>query len=182
MSAATRLRRVVIRRGRVSDLDAVMEIERASFPTPWSESAMRRELACQDNSYVLVAAKQQRAVGYVVTWVHAEEAHVLNVAVAPDERGQGLGELLMLSAIEEAMARKCHQVVLEYRVSNFAAANLYRKLGFVPAGVRPRYYLDTGEDAIFAVLHDLQAPATRRFISECRDAWRKKHDWCVAYE
>lgn len=182
MSAATRLRKVVIRRGRVSDLAAVMEIERASFPTPWSESAMRRELACQDNSYVLVAAKGERAVGYVVTWVYAQEAHVLNVAVAPDERGQGLGELLMLSAIEEAIARGCRQVVLEYRVSNLAAANLYRKLGFVQAGVRPRYYADTGEDAIFAVLHDLQSQATRRFLDERRDAWRKKHDWTVTYD
>ena len=182
MSAATRVRRVLIRRGRVSDLPAVMEIERASFPTPWSESAMRRELACQDNSYVLVAETGKRAAGYVVTWVGAEEAHVLNVAVAPDRRGQGLGELLMLSAIEEAMSRGCRRVVLEYRVSNLAAANLYRKLGFVAAGVRPRYYADTGEDAVFAVLHDLQSPGMSRFLADCREAWRKKHDWTVVYD
>ncbi|MCX7600248.1 MAG: ribosomal protein S18-alanine N-acetyltransferase [Armatimonadetes bacterium] len=182
MSAATRLRKVVIRHGRVSDLAAVMEIERASFPTPWSDAAMRRELECQENSYVLVAEVGDRPVGYVVTWVYSGEAHVLNVAVAPDERGQGLGELLMLSAIEEAISRRCRQVVLEYRVSNLAAANLYRKLGFVPAGLRPRYYLDTGEDAIFAILDKLQTPATRRFLSERRDAWQKEHDWTVSYE
>ena len=174
--------RVVVRRAHPSDLDAIMAIERASFPTPWSEAAMRREVEAQDHSYMLVAEVRGRVAGYVVTWAYVGEAHVLNVAVAPRWRKHGLGELLMLSAIEEGVVRRCSRVVLEYRVSNVAARNLYRKLGFAEAGIRPHYYADTGEDAVFAVLHELQAPATARFLEEAWRAWKRRHDWAELAE
>jgi ribosomal-protein-alanine N-acetyltransferase len=174
--------RVTVRRAHPSDLGAIMDIEQVSFPTPWSETAMRREITGQDNSYFLVVEIRGRICGYAVTWAYVGEAHVLNVAVAPHWRGFGLGEVLMLSAIQEAVARRCTQMVLEYRVSNSSAGALYEKLGFVAAGIRPRYYMDTGEDAVFAVLQELQSPATARFLDELWDAWKRRHGWAVLPE
>lgn len=86
-------------------------------------------------------------VGFAGMWIMFDEAHVTTIGVHPDERGNGLGELLLVQLFVEAAARGAEMMTLEVRVSNDAAQALYRKYGFERHGVRRRYYSDNGEDA-----------------------------------
>ncbi|OTA40644.1 MAG: ribosomal-protein-alanine N-acetyltransferase RimI, partial [Symbiobacterium thermophilum] len=98
----------------------------------------------------LVARAGDRVVGFAGMHVLYELAHVTNIAVHPEFRGQGIGERLMRELIRIARRRGAVRMTLEVRVGNAPARALYRKLGFVtePGAVRRGYYTDTGEDAI----------------------------------
>ncbi|HHY47820.1 MAG TPA: ribosomal protein S18-alanine N-acetyltransferase [Firmicutes bacterium] len=130
------------------DLDRVVEIERASFPTPWSWHAFMSELYQNSRSCYLVAVVDGQVVGYVGSWVILDEAHVTNLAVHPDWRRRGIGEALMRALAEVCSARQVKRMTLEVRVSNVGAQRLYDKLGFVKVGIRRGYYHDNREDAI----------------------------------
>lgn len=132
-----------------ADLDQVMEIERLSYLTPWSREAFASELLQRYTVY-LVARAGDRVVGFAGMHVLYELAHVTNIAVHPEFRGQGIGERLMRELIRIARRRGAVRMTLEVRVGNAPARALYRKLGFVtePGAVRKGYYTDTGEDAI----------------------------------
>ena len=90
----------------------------------------------------------QYIVGFLGTWYMHDEAHIVSVGVRADYRGYGIGELLIIGAIEQAISRRMHAVTLEVRVSNRIAQNLYRKYGFEKMGVRKAYYSDNREDAL----------------------------------
>ena len=151
---------VVLRRARQSDLKALCAIERASFPTPWSERLIAGELRQPDATY-LVATLDGEVAGFVGLWHVLGEGHICTLAVDPRHRRRGLGELLVLAAMRHAAEIEADVVHLEYRTGNEAAARLYDKLGFVRVGVRQRYYSDTGEDAVLARI-DGMATAERR--------------------
>lgn len=136
-----------IRLMRLSDLDAIMAIEEVSFPTPWSRQAYEGELSNQLSCYV-VSEHDGKVTGYAGAWIIIDEAHVTNVAVHPDFRGQRLGEEL-LSVLEQlAVCRGARRITLEVRPSNIAALRLYRRIRFLPVGLRKGYYTDSGEDAL----------------------------------
>lgn len=176
MSAVARQRtRLVIRRARPADLDAIWPIEQVSFPTPWSLGLLSSELA-RDDALYLAATVEGRLIGYVGLWHAADEGHVCTLAVHPDWRGHGVGEALMLCALEQAAALGADFVGLEYRVSNVAAEKLYTKLGFVAAGRRRRYYQDTGEDAVVAVVSGLQDEQVRMGLARARERWEQERD------
>lgn len=132
-----------------ADLDGVMEVEQNSFLTPWSREAFMNEMM-QTYTVYLVARAGDKVVGHGGMHVVWEDAHVTNVAVLPQYRGQGIGEQLMRDLMTRAAARGAQRITLEVRAFNTPAQNLYRKLGFVtrPGAVRKGYYSDTGEDAI----------------------------------
>lgn len=88
-----------------------------------------------------------KIVGFAGMWNMYDEAHVTTIGVDPDYRGQGLGELLFVSLIDEAMRRGAGWLTLEVRVSNEPAQSLYRKYEFTVQGTRKRYYSDNNEDA-----------------------------------
>jgi ribosomal-protein-alanine N-acetyltransferase len=181
MSAVAPSKQVTIRRARLEDLGEIMAIERVSFPTPWSEGSMSRELRGQDGGVYLVATVEGKVCGYVGAWIYAGEAHVGTVAVGPEWRGQGLGGLLMLAMLREAQRRGAQRVVLEYRVSNAVAEALYYKLGFRPVGLRRAYYADTGEDAILAALDDLATPQRQEALDSLQRQWEQRHGWQVVF-
>lgn len=144
------------RRMRQEDLPRVMEIERAAFAHPWSDDLMRRELS-HDWSTVLLATESrprpgegtaEAILGFVIFWLVHDELHVLNVAVAPEERRRGVARDLMRQAEERAVDRGARIATLEVRRSNAAAKELYRSMGYREVGVRRNYYADEGEDAI----------------------------------
>ena len=114
-------------------------------------------------------------VGLVGTWYIADEAHIVSVAVRSSFRGQGIGELLLISAISQAMNRRARVVTLEVRVSNLAAQNLYKKYGFKKRGVRKAYYSDNREDALIMTTDAIQsAPYPHRFeelVAEYGQNW-----------
>lgn len=86
-------------------------------------------------------------IGFAGMWILLDEAHVTTIGVAPEYRGNGLGELLLIDLFEEALRRGAEWMTLEVRVSNEPAQALYQKYGFTRQGVRRRYYSDNGEDA-----------------------------------
>ena len=146
MSTAEALLTPEIRPMRDSDLDMVMEIERASFSTPWSSSTFRGLLQRSDAS-LWVAQVGGRVVGYAVVWYSFREAELGNLAVAPGWRRCGLGTQLLDWALQKARERGTERVFLEVRVGNRIAQQLYERYGFSQVGLRRRYYRAPVEDA-----------------------------------
>jgi [ribosomal protein S18]-alanine N-acetyltransferase len=130
------------------DVPAVMDIERDSFPVPWSEPLMRALLMMPETMICLVAEAGGRICGYVTAAVGYEELHVLSIAMSPGTRGSGGADMLLAGAIERGRPRGCLAVILEVRENNERAQRFYRRHGFRTIGRRPRYYADSGEDAI----------------------------------
>lgn len=139
---------LTIRPMRREDLDAMLEIERASHPTPWSrEVFLEEEHRAWAHVDVLCEEGGAAVRGYVNYWLVGDEVHLLNVSVDPALRRRGLGTRLVEHVARFARERACSFVTLEVRRRNRPAIALYRHHGFRPVGLRPRYYSD-GEDAI----------------------------------
>jgi ribosomal-protein-alanine N-acetyltransferase len=137
----------------LGDLPSVLAIERASYPTPRRNSFFYNELVDNPLAHYQVLTRldsdhREVIVGHAGFWLIAGEAHVVTIAVAPDARGRGLGELLFLNLLTQVCNAAPSRVTLEVRAGNLAAQDLYLKYRFVIAGQRLRYYHDTGEDAI----------------------------------
>ncbi len=128
------------------DLPKVVELEKACFSIPWSETSLRMLLAEPYCGFTL--RKEGRIVAYVGMLSVAGEAQVLNLATLPEYRGQGCGRRLLKRLFAEAKAKSCSTVTLEVRESNVAARGLYGAVGFVEVGQRPDYYQDPREAAI----------------------------------
>lgn len=129
------------------DINGIVKIEQAAFLTPWSRETFVAEMDNPMARYLVLEEKHQ-LIGYAGMWIILDEAHVMNVAVLPHYRGQGLGRQLMTSLKECAHKEGANSMTLEVRVHNVKARNLYASLGFVASGVRPGYYTDTKEDAL----------------------------------
>ncbi len=139
---------VSMRPMRASDLDAVMAVEEAAYPYPWTRGIFQD---CLNAGYGMWLHERQGAVlGYGVLSVAAGEAHILNLCTAPHCERQGLGQRMLQMLLQEARAQRAQRVFLEVRPSNPRACVLYERNGFNEIGRRPRYYpAATGrEDAI----------------------------------
>ncbi|NLY11342.1 MAG: ribosomal protein S18-alanine N-acetyltransferase [Firmicutes bacterium] len=132
---------------RLTDLDQVQEVERNSFPHPWSYSAFVSELVNNDNARYIVATVEGRVVGYIGVWIILDEGHITNVAVHPLYRKRGIAQQLFKEITDVVKGCGVTKLTLEVRISNFQAQQLYYKLGFSRAGIRPGYYQDN-EDAV----------------------------------
>lgn len=139
---------IEVREMTLEDIDGVLEVERDSFTSPWSRESFIMEISKNKLAKYLVAVVDGRLAGYAGFWLIVGEAHITNVAVHGDFRGQGIGNLLLEGLILLARELDCASMTLEVRASNIVAQNLYRKYGFKEAGRRPNYYADVGEDAI----------------------------------
>lgn len=107
-------------------------------------------------------------VGYGGLWLTVDDAHITTIAVDPIVRGKGVGELLLNALIDHAYELSARQITLEVRVSNTTAQRLYLKYGFQPAGTRPRYYTDNGEDALIMWTDPIDTPEYKLRLSELR--------------
>ena len=107
----------------------------------------------------LAAPQQASIIGFAGLWLMVDEAHITTIAVHPDFRGRGLGELELASLIDIAAQIGAKWVTLEVRVSNYVAQNLYRKYGFREAGMRHRYYSDNQEDALIMWTEEISSPS-----------------------
>ena len=108
-------------------------------------------------------------VGYGGLWLNVDEAHVTTIAVAPEYRGRGIGELLLNGLIDQALTLNTDLLTLEVRVSNIVAQQLYLKYGFRPSGTRPRYYTDNGEDALIMWTESLRSAAYQERLRKLRE-------------
>jgi [ribosomal protein S18]-alanine N-acetyltransferase len=139
----------ILRLATESDLPAVLAIEQASFSQPWTSTAFRNEF---NNPYSRLWVLEERTlvIGYVCTWFIDDEGQIVNVAVLPAYRRQGIGRFLVQHVLQEAKKQGVRSLSLEVRSSNFAAVDLYRSFGFERIAVRERYY-ENGEDALLMV-------------------------------
>jgi ribosomal-protein-alanine N-acetyltransferase len=135
-----------IRRLTYADLPQVIAIERRAFPTPWSLAMFVLELS-KPSGICLAALVDGRVAGYVICSRYDTVWHVMNVAVDPVQRREGIATAL-LDALFRFADLPGEQYTLEVRLSNAAAIALYEKFGFASAGVRPGYYHDNKEDAL----------------------------------
>ncbi len=137
-----------IRKMTIADLEDVMEVEIRSFTLPWSLDAFHNELIKNQFADYTVLLDDEKIIGYCGVWIIMDEAHITNIAVLPEYRGQGLGEKLLKSVMNLAARKGALTVTLEVRVSNIPAKSMYQKLGFRDGGIRKNYYSDNLEDAL----------------------------------
>ncbi|ULT57297.1 ribosomal protein S18-alanine N-acetyltransferase [Neobacillus drentensis] len=138
----------VFRFMREEDIDQVLEVEHASFTTPWSREAFFNEIHNNKFAVYIVLEENEKIVGYCGTWVVIDEAHVTNIAIRPEYRGKKLGEALLSKLISTTREMGVRSMTLEVRVTNHVAQSLYRKFGFQNGGIRKNYYSDNQEDAL----------------------------------
>jgi ribosomal-protein-alanine N-acetyltransferase len=115
-------------------------------------------------------------VGFVGVWLLPDEAHIVTIATRESHRGRGIGEQLLISAIELAQEQGQPLVTLEVRVSNHAAINLYEKYGFEEVGRRRNYYSDNHEDALILTINSVMTGDYHRHFSALRDRHFTAHD------
>lgn len=130
------------------DIDQILEIEHASFTTPWSRESFENELRKNQYAHYTVLEDEEGVFGYCGMWIIIDEAHITNIALLPKYRGKKLGEALLKKVMEIARGKGAKTMTLEVRVSNDIAQSLYRKLGFQNGGIRKNYYTDDHEDAL----------------------------------
>jgi len=181
---------------RLRDIEEVMEIERAPFLSPWSARAYRYELLDNDSSHYFVARQRwaertgsgllTRArrslgvgirlavLGYGGFWLRHGEAHISTIAVQPNWRRRGIGELLLVAMLDRATELGAERATLEVRVSNVTAQNLYYKYGFQQVGLRRHYYHDSDEDALSMSTGRLTSATFQSHFRQVKQAlWEK---------
>lgn len=175
---------LTLRYMRLSDIHDVVAIDRVAFDLPWSDRSYQYEVAESTYSHMvtleytrdkqpprwwqrLVGRNGQLpkplVVGYGGLWRITDEAHISTIATHPAWRGRGWGEVLLAAMIRRSITLGAAYIVLEVRVSNTVAQNLYRKYEFEIAGVKPNYYRNNNEDAYDMRLNLQDAAMRRRF-------------------
>jgi ribosomal-protein-alanine N-acetyltransferase len=174
---------LTLRHMQVADVAQVVTIDELSFTAPWPDRSYRFEINESNVSYMLVleqptprpatglrrwwntllgnhaSAESYVIVGYGGLWKIAEEAHISTIATHPDYRGRNFGEIMLAGMLRRSIALHAAYVVLEVRVTNEVAQNLYLKYGFAIHGVKKNYYHHDNEDA-----YDMRLELTRPAI------------------
>jgi len=172
-----------VRKMRWEDVEQVWGIDLTCFPTMLPPTNYKTEFINPMAHYLVVYDDAQqtiedasgnqnvRILGFIGLWYMASEVHIINLAVHPDYRREGIGELLLIHGIELSVELKAILITLEVRVSNLAAQALYAKYGFTQRGVRHAYYLDNREDAVIMTLDDMGSPAYREAFEGLKKAY-----------
>lgn len=134
----------------IEDLEQVVEIEKASMPSPWSMELFEEELKRERARY-FVGEMDGQVTGYMGYWEAPEEAHIINLAIAPRFRQKGLGFQMMEYCLRFAYNKGARLATLEVRESNEAALKLYEKMNFRVVAIRKKYYSDNQENAVVMI-------------------------------
>ncbi len=135
------------------DLDDILRIEQESFSAPWTRKMFEAELSGNPFAHFSVLRSGgadgtgKELLGYICFWVVFEELRLMNLAVSPSARRQGLATALVRHALAVGRAQGAGRAVLEVRSSNEEARRLYERMGFVQVGLRAKYYANPIEDA-----------------------------------
>jgi ribosomal-protein-alanine N-acetyltransferase len=162
-----------------------MAIERQSFAQPWTRHMYLSDLVHNRMATYLVLkpapSDQDRLpplLAYGGLWLMVDEAHVATIASHPEWRGCGLGEILLVALLQEALRQGAERSTLEVRVGNVVAQTLYLKLGYTVAGRRRRYYQD-GEDALIMTTGPLSGPDMRQRLVAAQQSALARLELCL---
>ncbi len=122
----------------------------------------------------LLSSSRQYILGFTGFWIMADEAHVINIAVRESYRHQGIGELLLISAVDLAAKLKARIITLEVRASNTTAQALYSKYGFAQVGLHRGYYIDNREDAILMSTEAISSASFQSRLQQLKQAHLRK--------
>ena len=142
---------ITIRAFEPEDVAAALVLEEANQFQPWTEGIFNDELSAENRTYLV--AEDGVLCGFGGVMLVGDEAHITNLLVTPEHRGQGIGRRLMIRLIEAAIDEGARHLTLEVRSENEAARSLYSGLGLAPVGLRPGYYDD--DDALIMWAHDI---------------------------
>ncbi|NLD18927.1 MAG: ribosomal protein S18-alanine N-acetyltransferase [Clostridiales bacterium] len=145
---------IIVRQANEKDVEPIYEIERLCFPDPWSRDSLRYELEENPRAFYIAAEIDEKVVGYAGLWWIEDEGHITNVAVRPGFRNRRIATGIISVLIEFTVSKGIKHHTLEVRSSNEAAIGLYEKHGFKVEGVRKKYYLNNGEDALIMWRHE----------------------------
>jgi len=137
-----------VRKARVGDIDEIWEIEKESFPLPWSLSSFKSELTNPFSHFLVAEDDEEKVAGYIVLWELENSLHIANIAVKKGLRRKGIGTLLIGMAKDIATKEGKEKITLEVRKSNETAIRFYEKNGFTQTSVIRGYYFPDGEDAL----------------------------------
>jgi len=153
-------------------LRRIMQIEEQVYPRPWTHRTFVTELGYMRNGgrHYIVAYVDDTLVGYAGMLFAGDDAHITNIAVDPAWQQRGVATELMIDLSLEAHSRECEALTLEVRHTNVAAQELYRRFGFVPAGIRGKYY-ENRDDAIIMWCHGVN---TNEFLERVRHIQRSR--------
>ncbi|MBC1458811.1 ribosomal protein S18-alanine N-acetyltransferase [Listeria newyorkensis] len=139
---------VTFRQATIADVKSLLRIENAVFSSPWTEKAFRNEFYTNQYAYYIVAEQDDVIIGYAGVWMILDEGHITNVAIHPDQQGNGYGLALLTELLRIAQENNVTKLTLEVRISNTKAQQLYQKFGFKNGAIRKKYYPDNQEDAL----------------------------------
>jgi ribosomal-protein-alanine N-acetyltransferase len=145
-----------VRRMKLEDVPAVVELDKLSFNLPWPERSFRLELTDNPASRSWVAESDGKIAGMIVAWLLVDEAHIATLAIHPDHRRQGIASKLLTHTLRSMSREGAVTSFLEVREGNTAALEMYRKFGYEVTGRRNNYYKDNNEDAILMTLYGLE--------------------------
>lgn len=146
-------------------LRSVLRIESQVYPRPWSLSLFVSELALRSTRVYYVARVDGLVAGYAGLMLTIDDGHITTIAVDPVWQRRQIATRLLLHLAHEARRRGATSLTLEVRVGNVAAQELYRRFGFVPAGVRKNYYVESNEDALIMWADDVDGSAYEERLS-----------------
>ena len=152
-------------------LEQVVALDQTCLGGLWNHSGYQREIDSPNSTaLVLNLVPQNQIIGLGCFWAILAEAHLTMIVIEPDYQGQGLGQLLLCSLLDQAIKQKLERATLEVKVSNQIALNLYEKFGFKIAGTRKGYYQKTQEDALILWQNGINSPE----FSENLQNWQKE--------
>lgn len=140
---------IEIRRVRIDDISAIVEIEKNLYPDPWSVKMFERELQLEFSNF-FAAIEDHEIIGYVCFWRVSDEVQITNITVKEKFRRKGFGSKLMKYIIDISYAMKIKKMFLEVRASNYPALSLYEKFRFKKIGVRKKYYSNSDDAVVMA--------------------------------
>ncbi len=161
----------------LSQVPEMLALDQICLGGFWTEEGYLREINSPKSSllalYLLDSKSRERKyrmIGMACLWSIVEEAHITLLGIHPDYRRQGLGQLLLFTLLEDAIARQLEWATLEVNVNNAAAIELYQKFGFQVAGKRKGYYQPAGDDALVLWLKGMQQPKFKSDLAQ----WQQK--------
>lgn len=169
------MKQIAIKLLTVAEVPEIVELDQICLGGLWTEEGYLREIASDKSTLITLNLSEGRVnnrsqmIGMACLWSIVDEAHITLLAIHPEHRQQGLGQLLLIILLKDAIARQLERATLEVNEHNLGAINLYQKYGFQIAGTRKNYYQPAGDDALVLWLKGIQQDIFKTNLRQWQD-------------